>query len=272
MTSLPFSGQPDAVSIGLNAGTTSATSISANASANVKGAWTQLSASTPIDAYGFWVYAGTHSTDNGDDFLFDIALGAAAAEAAIVTNIWRPANDSACIYIPLHIPAGQRVSARCQSSTGGATLAAVYMNLLAEDDELLATMCLGDNTFNTANAAASVGTNLAAPGSANTMTGWTQLIASTSYLTRYLFIQAAAPNSTPGSGQHIFDIGVGGAGSEQPIIANQFFDNPDFAGAQGCYQEGFWVDIPAGSRLSIRHQAQNTTADYQMQVNLLGFS
>jgi hypothetical protein len=113
--------------IGFSAATTVGTTITSNASANTKGVYAQLIAATSRDYIGYLLAFGTVTSPAGSQYyLTDLALGAASSELIILPNlniIWGlgqvamqpetvgPFFDS--------IPAGVRVSARCQSSTGG---------------------------------------------------------------------------------------------------------------------------------------------------------
>lgn len=102
------------------------TSVAAHATLNTKGAtYTTLIASTTNSIAGFWLFLQVSSA-SGARFLVDIATGAASSEVIILPDV--PAQPGVAgggghvMFIPLNIAAGTRVSARCQSSSSGASI------------------------------------------------------------------------------------------------------------------------------------------------------
>lgn len=99
--------------------------------ANTKGVYTQITASTTNDLAGFCLgfdnqTDSTSGTVGLEYWLLDIAVGAAASEQVLVPNllvVCRSNNSNAFIvntttpYMPIQIPAGTRISARAQCST-----------------------------------------------------------------------------------------------------------------------------------------------------------
>jgi hypothetical protein len=104
-------------------------SVTANASANTKGAYTTLIAATTYASYGVMVQlAGLQTTASTNQrCLVDIALGADPNEVVIIPNLTcgnvadyvAASSKGVFYYFPIYIPAGVRVAARCQASTGG---------------------------------------------------------------------------------------------------------------------------------------------------------
>lgn len=96
--------------------------VDAGATANTKGAWVQLVASTPRDARGYTlVILADQSNDANGRIAFDLAVGAAASEQVIladVLGIWNNYNpvmrpqSVGPIWTP--IPAGSRIACRVQ--------------------------------------------------------------------------------------------------------------------------------------------------------------
>jgi hypothetical protein len=98
-------------------------SVAPSASANTKGAWTPIAASTAKDYAGLMIGFDPHGATGGN-FMFDIGIGAASSEIAIVNNIVALGNSShqQNLYVPIAISKASRVSARCQTvnaSAGG---------------------------------------------------------------------------------------------------------------------------------------------------------
>lgn len=114
---------------GLTTGTTSATSLDPGATINTKGAYVALSASTTEDMRWVVIVFGHNAAaaTGGPTYLVDIAVGAAAAEQVIIANLFVCMNSSGYnftspICLPVNIPAGTRISARCQCSLNTATI------------------------------------------------------------------------------------------------------------------------------------------------------
>jgi hypothetical protein len=99
------------------------TTLTASASANVKGAYTELIAATAKRSVCMIVHLGIVPTV-AIYYLVDIAIGAAASEVVIVPDlhVWHSNSQTTPITIPIMIPPGTRISARCQASTGSKTI------------------------------------------------------------------------------------------------------------------------------------------------------
>jgi len=109
---------------------TGSISVTAHASANTKnGTYTQLIAATAYESFGIMVQlAGLQTAGSANQrCLVDIAIGGAGAEQVLIPNLTcgnvsdylNAAGASAFYYFPIYIPAGVRVAATCQASTGG---------------------------------------------------------------------------------------------------------------------------------------------------------
>jgi len=94
------------------------TSITSSSSANTKGSWTQLIASTTYKVVGIMVYLEY----NGAAILMvDIGTGASGSEAALIPDIFVDFESSTGpqtvgIFFPVQIPVGTRIAARCQAT------------------------------------------------------------------------------------------------------------------------------------------------------------
>ena len=113
-----------APTIGESAGYITATSLgtllTCSASANTKGAYAQLIASTSKRTVCLIV--GIGNTIAGDQhYLIDISTGAAASEVVLVANlcIWYSADQITVGTIPVMIPPGTRLAARAQCNLAG---------------------------------------------------------------------------------------------------------------------------------------------------------
>jgi hypothetical protein len=96
---------------------------------------------------------------------------------------------------------------------------------------------------------------LTAPGSTNTKSAWTQLSASAPFDVAGLWVTVSAGGA---NGSALFDIGIGGAGSEQVIVPNV----PVRRNGGANFGSGpivLPVAIPAGTRIAARYQSSATT-------------
>lgn len=114
---------------GLNSAATQGVVLTANATANQAGAWTQLTASTPNDIAGVALGCGlaNAATVTGWNFGVDIGMGASGSEQVISDRqhmgststteaiLWQGYTN---FWVPLHRPveAGSRLSARLWAS------------------------------------------------------------------------------------------------------------------------------------------------------------
>ena len=108
---------------------TLAISVTANASANTKGSYTQLIAATTYQSYGIMVQlAGLQTTASTNQrCLVDIAIGGAGSEIVLIPDLacGNTADmgavaggvGGAMYFFPVYIPSGVRVAARSQAST-----------------------------------------------------------------------------------------------------------------------------------------------------------
>jgi len=249
----------------VTSGGSNGTVVSASASANTKGAWTQLIASTGFAYVGFQLFANTDT--NGEDFLIDIAIGAAASEKIVADNIFSGtyrAHAAVMLQIPVGIPVGSRISARVQSNVGSATCvisgigyAVGFASPLIGPHSRMISM--GESTTVT------TGTDVQAGTSANTKGAWIQLSASTEADFAALVVSVGSnKNTTPAIAHFLLDIGVGAAGSEKVIVPNfcittRYVAFETVSTILEPAQGPFACSVPAGSRLAMR--SQSTTND-----------
>ncbi|MCS6302369.1 MAG: hypothetical protein H8K07_01685 [Nitrospira sp.] len=97
--------------------------ITANATVHTKGAYAELVAATTYDWYGFWIsMSGVAVSATRTDMLLDVAIGGAGSEQVILPNLmagWTMGGSGNILYIPIYIPRGTRLSARCQAVVSG---------------------------------------------------------------------------------------------------------------------------------------------------------
>lgn len=247
--------------------------IVAHGTPHNKGSWVELIAST---TYNSSLIGLSHRNGNQNlAFLYDIGIGAAASEKVIIPNVLVNSNAASAdvtgmTIIPYHIPSGTRVAARCQ-----ATVSAFVMNvgvyLIAggfetEIGETQPVVVYGDTPAST------TGTNVDSGGTVNTKGSYSQLTASTTQDHRGFFFCLAGNANTGTSASFLIDIAVGAAASEKVILPDYYvFTITALAGTYTSISPYFPIQIPSGTRLSIRSQCSTTTStDRQFDAVIYG--
>lgn len=234
-----------------------AVTVTADATPHTKGSWIELIAATTEDTD--WLTLGISGTMaiNGTDTrgLLDIAIGAAAAEVAIITEI--PAgfiSNGMHITLPVFIPKGARVSARLQAVTTVDTVAIAATvsstGALRRSPPRLVTL--------NANVAASTSTTMMTV--SNT---WTEVTAATAEPFQGLaavMCGGVGPTWTF-DGSEILSVGVGAAGAEllharSPVIT---WGSTESIGTQATHSFPPQIyalssrPVPAGSRIATKY-------------------
>jgi hypothetical protein len=130
------------VTFGANTSTSSGVVLTAPANVNVKSAWTEITASTPVDlmAVQLLVTLGPGNTNiaNNVNRLFDLGIGSPGSEQVIVSNVHgATTNSEGSRWIPsawyvADFPAGIRLAVRYQASSvasDAGTMAAVVIGV-----------------------------------------------------------------------------------------------------------------------------------------------
>jgi hypothetical protein len=231
----------------------SATTVTADASAHTKGSWSQLVSSTSANTSFLAVYVnlvGAGATNTA--MLLDIGTGASGSETAIVSNIGvggatATAGTAGIIFgFPYKIPSGTRIAARIQAVIGGDTASVQVFAIDAGDYATAPTSVdvIGGDT------ATSQGISFG--GSSGT---WTQATSSTSRAYRAVVLTCSLHTNDAGNILSAsYDVGVGASGSEVAFGTNRFyFDNNERSSTATPFIYLFGRNIPAGSRLAVRH-------------------
>lgn len=242
--------------------------LTCHASANTKGSYVDLIASTAFQAHWLLVFVGEASASG--DFLIDIAIGAAASEQVILANISTMSqaknNEPRYFLVPLPVPAGTRISARAQATTGGLTIACnVTIIGGAHIPALGVAVTYGVNT------ATSGGLTIDAGAVAGTKGAYGEITAATTRDIEWMVIMLSGNNTARSTYLFGLDIAIGAAASEQVIVADLQLGthsssddlHPGFI-ALPCH-------IPAGSRIAARVNCNGTDAsDRLVAVAILG--
>lgn len=262
--------------LGATSGTTTrgGTAVTGSATADTKGSWSQIAASTGFSASAILLSANAQFLDT--NYLLDIGIGGSGSEQVLIPDLMIavPNGVTFNVMIPVAIPAGSRLAARCADSFGSSAL---YVSAVLFSDSFLNYPPVQTITAYGVDAANSAGTVVNAGASANTKGSWTQIAASTSRTCSGLMIAAVRPSQNvvaqTSPVYHLADIAVGASGSEQILVSDLRFESNVGTGGlvsgsptnKGALQPGSLVlppcDIPQGSRLAMRLQSTSTDAE-----------
>ena len=252
-------------------GSTTGTTITGGG-ANTKGSYTDIGATTTFDYE--WIVFTSGNGSAAADYVLDLAINVGGNRFIIAQDLRfcniRAANEQWDIYaLPLHVPSGSQLSVRCASSTASATCQVVIIGY--SSGQFGAPGYSRCQAFYTS--ATSRGINCDPGAVAHTKTR-TQITASTSDRAVALLVYVG-PNAdiAAAATRWLFDIEVGGAGTEQVLLPNMYlgrgapYDIPT-SKVFGPYP----CDIPAASRMSVNIQCHVTTdGDRDGDVALWGF-
>jgi len=242
----------------VTSGATTGTTLTAGL-ADQKGDYTELINSTAFNAVGL-LLAGLHSDQaSGADYLIDVAIGPAGSEQIVISNLLISETTVLNVthyYFPIAIPAGSRISARCQSSIGGA-LIRLLGNLIGTGFGPFPAY----NVVSTygANTADSGGTSIDPGASVDTKGAFVQLTNATTYPIKHLNLAfGGQTNVVRTTARWLVDIAIGPANT--PVVENLIIGATVVGDAIVPGAVSLPVTIPAGSRISARAQCSITDA------------
>jgi hypothetical protein len=243
----------------------SVVTVTANSSAHTKGAWSQIIASASANASLLILLVKDIQTSTANTAtLLDLATGASGSETAFASNIAvggavTSTTDGIVFAIPIKIANGTRLSARIQSVVTGGKTASVQAYLFNVGDFSTAPTSVDVIGGNTANSE-----GISCSGSSGT---WVEAIASTSQAYRAVALVPSTHNASVGFANIVqYDVGVGAAGNEVDFGLVKFVTTTqESVRSTPPYLSLFGANIPAGSRLAVRH---NTTT----QPERIGFT
>ena len=235
--------------------------VSANATPNVKGSYAELCTSTPWDADGIMVQLQINNTTVSA--LMDFAVGGSGSEVNVMSDvlIQNATRLSTYVFIPCSIPAGTRISARAQATTGSQAIAVqahIYRNGFWGTPPGGRIVSMGINS------ADSGATGMDAGAVADTYTSWVEISSSVpGDLAGIYLLLGNQQNSSPTdqAGSFLLQLGTGGSGSESVVWGAIRFGSGATGGFYGPLPAAWFpVSIPAGSRLSARTRGSTTDA------------
>lgn len=260
---------------GLDTSTSISTSMTSGGSANTKGSWTDIGATTSFDYNAItFCFANGHAAE----FMFDFGVSDGSNRWNLISDLHLPfvrqANESYLhITLPLYVPAGSQLSGRVAASSSS-LIAAV--NFIGHASGLGGAPGFS-KCVTLFSPSSSRGVAVDAGGSANTKGSWAQIIASTPEDVKAMFaiVGQNGDVSRAATSSALIDIGVGAGGSEFVLYPDAFVSWGTTADGpiNNCGIPVFACDVPAGSRIAGRMQANTITAgDRTIDIALYGFA
>jgi hypothetical protein len=231
--------------------------VTPSSTANTNGSYAAVGGITGFEYDGFFVAITGNSGGGGTRYLVDIAAQNTAQEIVAANLFFDPeaagiySGDNQHVYIPVKVKKGATLYARCSSVSGAGTVSVSTLGYAGDgrmlsgfSKQICATDITGGDPANSITL------------SGATLTGWTQIQASTPNRLAALMIRlddlgAALGTASPA----MFEIGMGVSGSEVSLgikFATML------GGAFGLARsDWFACNIPAGKRLAARAQCAN---------------
>lgn len=222
--------------------------VTAAASTNTKGSWTQLIASTSNLGDTLRLECDIDVSGATTGALVDIAFGASGSEVVVIENLAIGSWANTAIEIPLKIPQGTRISARIQANVASRQATVIVSTFYSNSYEFAPTSVdvIGTSTANSRGAAFV---------SANT---YVQLTASTPQAYQAFILCPSRSDSTATAFSTFTSLAIGGSGSEETLFgffanigSNEsivFYHPPPCL--TGSWQTKRQATYPAGSRLA----------------------
>lgn len=255
---------------GKDASDTGGTLVTSGGS-NTYGSWIELIASTSKTSNALRL--AVLATSGTNNYTLRIGVGSAGNEEIISNDIifYNKVGSSGQIKafpLPLQIAEGTRVSvalaANAATQTADVTID-LFAGSLISDEGFQQSITYGVTT--------PAGTSIDPGGTINTKGSWAEITSSTVGNTKgFLLCLQPDDNNDLADASYFFDVGIGGAGSEE-IILNDFWVN---TGAFETVQPTSFfvkVSIPDGTRIAARSQSSiNDATDRLMNVGIIGLS
>jgi len=253
--------------IGADTSDSAGTTITGSATANTKGTWVELVASTANDASGISIFTGNGTLIVLTNALVDIGIGAESSEIVIIPNLLPRALASIANsfpdewFFPIHIPAGTRISARMQASSSSVPMDVVC--ILSSRTTWMAPSIFSRVTTYGADTSDSGGTQIDPGATANAKGAWAQITASSTNDIKLLTFDLATSNKQIVLGSHfLFDIGIGVASFEIVLIENIFVTNNGHTNnPPHSISIPKPLSIPSGTRIAVRSQSDSTVTN-----------
>lgn len=251
--------------------------VASSTTAHTVGLWVPLDAVTEFDACAMTIQLLAPSGGSGPiPFLINIAIGGAGVEETIIPNILAEFDDALAEFgpcsmrVPINIPAGSRISANCQTESTNADAVSILVTFeiptFASYTGLSHVITYGANTSATGGVVIDPG------GTVNTKGSWVPITTSSDQLSGLSLSTGHNSNTAVATGNFLFDISIGTSGNENDGIILLDIPMQMNAFERSWLDRNFYrVDIPDGSRISVRSQSTiNQATDRLIDVCVHG--
>lgn len=259
--------------LGVDTADTRGTILDTGTTANAKGAWVPISASTPraYDALSVLMFRPVGISQ----MLVDIGIGASGSETVLIPDLYWPWGKSAfygCLYtLPVHVPGGSRLAGRAQSDRTNADKVdvIVYGHALGSDKPMTQrVLTLGVDSGATKGVTLDPGTTAHTKPSS-----WTEITAATPAQFHGIVVGLGQDGlSQAPNGEALVDIALGSAGSETVLVENLAASSHVGSDAYFPTVHPVPVNVPAGARLSARAQSSDTGSARNLDVIVYGLA
>lgn len=255
--------------VGTQTSDSSGNNIQPSGTAHVKGAWEQLSQSTPFDAAGLlWAPS---LVQTGARYSVDLGVGASGSEKILIPDLFAHVNNFSRgmpmrTFLPISIPAGSRLAARSQSSAGGNSIDANL--ILVSAAHLLAPFPASRIETYGFVAGSTAGTGVDPGGTVHTKGSWSELAAGTTYPCQLTMLAVYFPTTPTSESRWYLDLGIGAAGSERVVVPDLFIGTATSNAMRSQFIGPFPLTLPAGTRIAARAQSTLSSATYR-NVNVI---
>ncbi len=229
--------------------------ITANASANTKAtSWTTLLDPLPFDVSGFYLQITEALGAAGVGYAIDIGVGAASSEQVIFPNLFYTASRAnqagLGMWVPLRIGKGNRVSARCQASTGSSQ---IDINMIFVSSGFSADPGFSRVTTYGVDVSGTTSASSIDPGATiNTEGGWFTLVNATSVNRIKSFLMSFYLNNSAAA-TYFWKVDIGIGATPQVIMSDLILhSNTTTDEVQQQWHGPFPISIPAGVALKVR--------------------
>ena len=219
--------------------------------------WTEMIASTAINAVG--IILNYHGKSASYVNSFDLGIGASSNEKVLLDQLLfedasaENLQTATNILIPVMIPAGTRISGRIASSSS----VCVYLTLVTGNFGTISPFSEIESIGVTSGNGVSVTPDTAA----DTWGSWIEIISSTSNPIKYLYTAACRDAASHVNLAYQTQVAVGASSSEKIILGSILNSTESTTDTTTPQMVGpFPVDIPAGTRLSMRTKSNGASA------------
>lgn len=253
--------------------TSRGTSVTASATANLMGSWTSIGAVTTFDYEMLHIYVSRSALS---DFLIDIGIQTSGGDSIICHKLSCPslrATFATPLYFPLpiHVPAGAQLRARCQATTGSSAISLLIIGSSRGINRAPGYPRIANYVASATNA--SRGFDLDPGNTANTFSAWQTINSSASVPASEIMIMVGGATDISAAAAHswLLDIGVGTATNTSVIQSIMFSEETAIDWPGPSIVGIFPQTVRVGDAITARIESSGTaTGDRLIDVMVYG--